>query len=707
VAASAGGARPGRLPSLDRVAPYLLSLGVLGVQQLWFPVPLGIFVRGVVVGLLTALIAIGMALTYRSNRFVNFAQADLGTAPVVLVLMLMTAWSWPYLLALPAGILAAVLLGAIVELTIVRRFFGAPRLLLTVASLGLAQLLAAIAILLPRLWGAEFRLLAERIEPPFELEVTIGTVVFNANDVIAMVVAPLALAAVALFLHGTDVGVAIRASADSADRAALLGVPVKRLQTVVWSVAALLAFVAVFLRAGILGLPITSALGMGLLLRSLAAMVLGGMSRLPAVAAAAVTLGVLEVAVGFSADSPLLLDPILAAIVVGALFLSRKSSRRVEEGASSTWRTAGDVRPIPEALARLPKVRAARWGGGMVVAALVLALPHVLSVDRSLKASALLIYAILGLSVVVLTGWAGQVSLGQVAFFAIGANIGAKATVDWGVDLTVALVGSALVGAAVAVAVGLPALRRRGFYLAVITLAFALATTSYLLNPKYFDWVLRVGEPVERPPLFGTIDIDSATGIYYLVLAVLVLCLLGLRGVHESRSGRAMLALRDNERGAEAYAVPATRTRLTAFAMSGALAGLAGCLFAHHQEAIGQQPYAPFQNFIVLTMVIIGGVATPAGAVLGALYLQGTYWFLPTQWQALASGIGVLGVLLIVPDGLGGVAFRLRDRWLSSVARANEVEVPGMAGARAAGPPDGDRTGAPRAPVVAATGGGA
>ncbi|MEY2420819.1 MAG: hypothetical protein QOI95_886 [Acidimicrobiaceae bacterium] len=666
--------------------PYLLAGAILVIQQLFFSVPLGIFVRGVIVGLLTALIALGMALTYRSNRFVNFAQGDLGTVPVVLMVMLMSAWGWSYGLSLAAGLVGALVLGAVVELAIIRRFFRSPRLLLTVASLGLSQLLAASALLMPKLWGASFPLLGKRLDPPFEAEIELGTVVFNANDMIAVVVAPIVLIALALFLRRSNFGVAIRASADSADRAALLGVPVKRLQTVVWMISAVLAFIAIFLRAGIVGLPIASALSVGVLLRALGALVLGRMTNLPAIAANAIALGVLEVAVSFTADSPLYLDPILAAIIVAALFLSRRGTERVDEGSVSTWRSADDVRPIPPELARLPVVRAVRYSLLGVCAIALLVLPQLLSVDRSLKASALGIYAILGLSIVVLTGWAGQVSLGQIAFFAIGATFGAKATEEWGLDLSLALLLSALVGAVVSVAVGLPALRRQGFYLAVITLAFSLATTSYFLNQDFFAWVPT--QRIPRPALFGRIDIDSPTGMYYVVLAVLVCCLVGLRGVRESRTGRALLAMRDNEKGAQAYGLNATRTRLVAFALSGALASLAGCLFVHHQQAVGSQPYQPFQSLIVFTMVIIGGVTVPLGAVLGALYVQGTQWFLPTEWQFVASGVGVLGILLVLPGGLGGLVYRIRDRWLAYVASRHQIEAPGLATATSESPPD-------------------
>lgn len=674
-----------RRPSLVRwVPPGLRPLApagtVLVAQLVLFPLPLGLAVKGLVIGLPTALIALGMAVTYRSNRIVNFAQGDLGTAPVVVVFMLLSAWRWPYPVALLVGLVASLAVGAVVELAVIRRFFRAPRLLLTVATLGLAQLLAASAILLPRLWG-EDRLLSPRIPTPFDWKVTVGTgggaQVLDANALLTLIAAPLAIALVATLLRGTNVGIAVRASADDADRASLLGVPVKRLQTVVWATTALLAFVAVFLRAGVSGLPIGAALSFGLLLRALAALVLGGMTDLVGVTAASLALGLLEQGITFNYDSTRV-DPIFAAVIFLALFLVRQRAKRVALDDSSTWLVADDVRPVPDALARLPVVRAVRWGGSALVVAVVLWLPSALSVDRSLKASALMIYAILGLSLVVLTGWAGQISLGQIGFFALGAAIGAKATADWGLDLTLALLLAAAAGAVVAVVVGLPALRTRGLYLAVVTLAFSLAMTSWVLNASYFGWVPTSNDRIPRRALLGRVDIDSATGMYLVALGVLVLCLLGLRGVRRSRTGRALLALRDNERGAQAYGLDATRVRLTAFAMSGALAALAGCLLALHQQAYDPQLFDPGGNLSIFVMVIVGGVATPFGAVLGALYLQGTKWFLPTEWQLLATGGGVLFVLLVLPDGLGGLLFRLRDRWLRRVSSSwgRSVEQP-------------------------------
>lgn len=668
---------------LDRCRTLLLRfapvLAILALQLVVFPVPAGVWVKGAIVGGLTALIALGMALTWRSNGVVSFAQGDLGMAPVVLVHLLIVSWGWSWWVAVPSGLMVAALLGIVVEIGVIRRFRNAPRLLLTVATIGLAQVLAGVAIVLPRLFHEV--VLAPRIEPPFTLDFSIGRVNFNASEALAIAAVPIVVALLAVVLRRSNIGLAARAAADSADRAGLFGIPVGRVQTAVWSFAAVLAFIAVLLRAGVLGLPVGAALSLGLLLRALTALLVGRLTDLPVIAATAVALGVLELAVAFNSASSAALDPILAGVIAVSLLLRGGRARRatrIGDGDAHSWRSADEVRPIPVVLSRLAPVRALRVGGTVALVAIAVALPYLLPVDRSLKSSALLIYALLGLSVVVLTGWAGQLSLGQVALFAIGAAVGAKATASWGLDLTLGLLLASLAGAAAAVVIGFPALRLRGLELAVVTLAAALATTSWLLNPREFSWVPGQGTRVERPPLLGRIDISSATAIHHLSLATLLLALVALRGIRNSRTGRALLALRDNERGAQAYGLSPLRLRLTAFALSGGLAGLAGGMFAHHQQAFGAQPFSPEQNFTIFTMVVLGGVGSPMGAVLGALYLQGTRWFLPAEWQLLASGGGVLFILLVLPSGLGGLVVRGRDAWLGRLATSRGLDVPGF-----------------------------
>ncbi|CAN5786085.1 hypothetical protein BH23ACT2_BH23ACT2_23180 [soil metagenome] len=643
---------------------------IIVVQQALFPAPFGIVLRGVVVGGLTALIALGMALIYRANRILNFAQADLGFAPAVLAYLLLDEVGVPYPVAILVGLASAVALGGITERVVVRRFFRAPRLLVTVATIGLSQVLAGLAILLPQIWDRQ--LVSDRIAPPFSATREIGGVIFDANDLLALVVTPLAVIVVAALLRRSLAGIAIRASADDADRASLLGVPVHRLQTIVWSGAAALAFVTIFLRGGILGLPTADVLGFSVLLRALVALLLGRLTNLVTVTSSAVALGVLELGISWD-HSVQLVEPILGIVVVVALVLQRREVGRPDVAEASAWRAAEEVRPVPRELAGLPVVRWGRWLLlGAIVAGAAL-FPHLVSVDRSLRGSALLIYALLGISLVLLSGWAGHVSLGHVAFFAIGAAVGGWVTNIWGADLFAGLLVATIVGAVAAVAVGLPAIRLRGLYLVVTTFAFSLATTSYLLNDEFFDWVPR--ERIDRPPLIGGLQILTPTEVFWLALAVLVLVAIGVRGIRATRTGRTFVALRDNERAAQAYGIDAPRSRLTAFALSGGIAALAGGLFVHHQQSFDPSSYSPVQNLAVFTMVVVGGLSTVTGAVLGALFLLGTQWFLPASWRPFASGTGVLLVLWLAPGGLASLVFRLRDWWLRRVAARHGIDL--------------------------------
>lgn len=662
-------------PAVTRVlAAVGPAAAVLVVQLVLFPVPAGVFLRGIVVGLLGALLAVGMALIYRANRIVDFAQSDLGAVPGAVAVLLITFSGLNWFLAFGAGLAAAVLLGAVVELAVIRRFSRSSRLVLTVATIGLSQLLAVCALLLPKLWHE--RPDTFRIDGPLHLSFEVSPVIFSGDDVLALVIAPLAMIAVGLWLRYTKVGIAVRASAENADRASLLGVPVRRLQTVVWVVATVLSFLALFLRAGIIGLPFGSAFTFTLLLSSLAALTLGRFTHLPAIGLAAVSLGVLEVAVDWNADNPLLIDPIIGLVIFVGLLLQPRPKTRAAQDQASSWAASEDVRPVPAVLRRLPEVRIARGVGLVVLVGGTLVLPHLLGTEDSLKASAVLIFALVGLSIVVLTGWAGQVSLGQMGFVGAGAAVTAVATSDWGLDLALALPLAAVVGALIALVVGLPALRLRGLFLAVTTLAFGLAMSSYFLNQDFFDWV--PSGRVDRPPLFGRIDLDSPTRIYYLVLAVLVLCLAGLQGVRHSRTGRVLIALRENERAAQSFGVSATRVKLLAFALSGGIAALAGGLLLEHQQAFTPELYGPFESVNVFIATVIGGLGTLAGAIFGALFLRGAQWFLPLDWRALAAPVGVLLVLLVVPEGIGGLVFRTRDALLRSLAERRGLVVPSL-----------------------------
>lgn len=644
---------------------------LVAIQLYWYPMPFGLWVRGLVLGLLTSMLAIGMALIYRANRVVNFAQADLGTVPTGFAAALILFWQWPYFIGLGAGLLIALLLGLVVEMAIIRRFRHAPRMVMMVATLGIAQLLLVLGILVPRWWGKN--LASQRLPSPIDWKLTLSwqwppwtpdssKPILGGNDIIAMVVAPLCLLGVAWFLNRSRLGVAVRASAERSDRAAMLGIPVARLNTLVWMLAAVLAYLALFMRSGITGVPLGFAEGLPTLLIALAALVIGRLENLTVIALAAATLKLLEFGVQYNADSPFLAYPIMAAAMFAALLAQRGSASRRDNDATSSWRGADEVRPLPRHLAANPWVATIRATLLAAAVLFVLFVPRLLGVGNVIKASSLIAYAIIGMSIVVLTGWAGQVSLGQMGIVGIGAAVSATATSRWNVDITLALVIGGTAGAAAAFVVGVPALRLRGLYLAVTTFALGMATQFWLLNDRFFSWFPKAESRFETVPLFGRWRINTPTRYYFFAVTVMGLVYFALRGIRRSRTGRVIVAIRENERAAQSFSVGMVRARLTAFVISGFVAGIGGALYVHQQQQFSVASYTTGDSFNVFTAAVIGGLGSLGGAFLGALYLYGTRWFITDQaWQLLSSGFGVLLVLLVLPGGLGSLWVKLRD----------------------------------------------
>jgi branched-chain amino acid transport system permease protein len=663
---------------------------LLLVQVLWGP-PAGIVVQGAILGGLSALLALGLALVYRAHRILNFAQGDLGAAPASLAVLLVVTSGASWLAAFAAGIATAVVLGAVVEVVVIRRFFRSPRLVLTVATIGLAQVLAGLGLLLPGWFGVAFP--PQSFPAPFDLSFTVSPLTFGGNDVVALIVIPLAFVGLALFLR-TRLGLAVRACSDDVDRAALVGIPVRRVHTVVWVIASVLAFLAVFLRAGIVGLSLGTVLGPSLLLPALAAAVIGRMDRLPTIAAAAVAMGVIEQSVLWGWNEPSDVYPVLFVVVVVAVWLTPAGAGLRTRLEPSTWRAVREPRPIPPVLAKLPEVRVTRV---LLVTTVVVALalvPAVFTESDTNLAAVALVYGIIALSLVVLTGWAGEISLGQMAFVAVGAAVGGSLTARLGWDLALGLLGAGLAGAALAALIGLPVLRRRGLTLAVITLAFGLATTSWLLSPRIFgegarfDWLPPAR--VERPDLFGFVDVRSEGRFYLLCFVALALVVVAVVGLRRSRTGRALVAIRENDRAASAFGVNPRTTTLQAFAVSGFLAAFAGALFVHQQNGLQLDSYSAGESLVVFTMVVIGGLGSVPGALLGALFVRGVTWWLPVEWQILATGAGMLVVLLVFRGGLGAALADVRDALLRRVARRRDLSVPALTGVNEPPADDGD-----------------
>ncbi|MGH2760021.1 MAG: branched-chain amino acid ABC transporter permease, partial [Actinomycetota bacterium] len=369
-----------------------------------------------------------------------------------------------------------------------------------------------------------------------------------------------------------------------------------------------------------------------------------------------------------------LTDAFLLGVVVLGLLVQRKRFSRIDPG-SSSWRGVQEVRPVPRELARVKEVLWGRWGGRAAIALVVGVLPFVLSSAHTNLASVVLIYAMVGISLVILTGWSGNISLGHWAIVGVGALVTQKlAAGSTPPDFFIILVVAGLCGAAVSLLIGLPALRIRGLFLGVTTLAFAIAATNWI-----FQWdILTTDQPILRPFLFGVIDTTGERVFYYVSFAGLLFALYTARNLRRSRWGRNLIAMRDNETQAQALGMRLTISRLGAFAVSGFIAALAGAIYAYNAQSIDYTRFVPITSLVMFSMVVLGGMGSLAGPVLGAIYVRGIQYFLPAELQLFATGFGLVLVLLVFPGGLGQIFYGLRDRYLRWAAERRDIIVPSL-----------------------------
>ncbi|HUP85979.1 MAG TPA: ABC transporter permease [Acidimicrobiales bacterium] len=651
--------------------------------------------RGVLFGGFNALLAAGLVFVHRAARVVNFSQAGFGALAVFAYLNLREAWEWSFAPALALALLGSMAVGALVELVLLRRFALAPRLVVTVVTIAVGQTLLGLALAMPGWFGflpdpdtGQTLLPAVAPATPFDrLGFGWGRLTFTGAQVLAFALTVVALLAFATFLRFTRVGTALRAASENRERAGQLGIDVGALSTVVWVVVALLGAVAAvgstFAGAGSLQSTVQSsvaAFGVGTLLRGLAPAVLARFDDLPLAICCGFAVGMVEDAVRTSTGQPATVDLLLFVVIIAALLVQRRGESRVAADDVSSWAATEEVRAIPDQLARLPSVvrglRRARW----LVIFVVVLFPWVMSPSQVSTGALYAIYGIVGISLVVLTGWAGQISLGQFAFVAVGAVFGGfLGDHGWPFLLVLPLVSTLTAG--VAVLVGLPALRIRGLFLAVSTLAFAVACSTFLLDRRFTGALLV--ESLDRPQIFW-IDTGAGERVYYYVcVAVLGFALFAATGLRRSRTGRLLIATRENERTAQSFTINLVRMRLSAFAFSGFLAGMAGVLFVFHQNGISPASYDATRSVDMFLLSVLGGLGSVVTVLVGAIYFATAALVVGgVGGRLLAGSTGVLVILVFLPTGLGSLIFRARDGWLRRVATRNRIFVPTLAAGR-------------------------
>ena len=649
-----------RSPRLSLRAMLLASLVLVASASVLLPqgMPPGVVLLGIVLGALHGLTAMGIVLVYRSTRIINFAQAEIGGLAAALAVLLVTGRDVPYLVAAPLGLCAALLVGALIDATVVRRVARAPKLIGTVAMVGVGQILGAGQLVLPHLFTdnlAPFTV----YKTPFDFHFRVGPILFRGDHVFAVVVSGVVLAALSWFLIRTLVGTGIRAAAEAPERAQLAGIPIRRLSTITWVVSAGLSGLAALLSAPIVGVSLGSIAGPSALVIPLTAAVLARMESLTGALAAAIAISVMQQVVFWSYPSSAVVDVLILGVVGLGIYLQREGAVR-EGGDLAGTSAAGEPRRLTPRERRNPAVRAFGWGGMVLVALIALGGPAVVSSAEAGLLANIAIYCVIALSALALTGWSGQVSLGHFAFVGVGAATTGALIVETNGDLFIEIIIGGLAAAAVAVCLGVLTRRASGMFLGVVTLAAAVAFSNYFFSPNRFP--LWTPASVDRPTIFGRIEIESSEAFYYFCLAFLVVVIALTIGFRRSYIGRVVIAVRDNERAAAANAIHVGRTKLFVFGYSGFIAGVAGGLYVLSLRGFGFQAFNANESLQIFLLLVIGGLGSIWGAIAGAVYAQGVFYFTSGAAELLGTGAGLLLLVLVFPGGLAAVGYRLRDR---------------------------------------------
>jgi len=276
-----------------------------------------------------------------------------------------------------------------------------------------------------------------------------------------------------------------------------------------------------------------------------------------------------------------------------------------------------------------------------------------------------LIFAVVALSSVVVTGFAGQVSLAQLTLAGVAGFLLGGLSTGAGVPFPVAPVLAALGAMIIGVVVGLPALRIRGLPVAVVTLALAVALEAVWFQNT--DLVPISGKPVNSASFLG-VDFNVGTGAAFprvgfclMVLVVLVLVATGVAMLRRSRLGSAMLAVRANERSAAAAGVDVTRTKLAAFAIASFIAGLGGCLLAYQQGTVSFESFDAFVGLSLFAVTYIAGITSVSGGILAGFLSAGGLLFVALNksiniggWFGVVTALALVIIVIFSPEGLAG-----------------------------------------------------
>jgi branched-chain amino acid transport system permease protein len=591
---------------------------------------------GIVTGALYSIAAAGLVLTYATSRVFNVAHGAIGMVMAYLMYTLWVRQGLPEWLALVICVLVvAPAVGIFLDWAVMRwleRASVAQRLVVTLTLLILCQGLASL------IWGRGENI--TEVMPSIFSSATFSPISglnVTYDQLADVIVAAVVAGGLWLLLKRTRIGTMMRGVVDDRDLTQLNGLSPRMVTSLSWAIGtALAALAAILLAPGVsmdistLSLLVVSAYG---------AAIVGGLTSLPWAFVGAMILGIgSSFMVGYLPPTNLFQNVTDAAPFI--LLFVVLSLRRQRYGEQERIQSFREPRPP-----RLWKMIAMIVAGVVLV---IVAVPHLSSVYQLVVGNGI-IYAGILLSLILVTGMAGQVSLAQFSFLGFGdvllSHLTTGAHLPYWAALIVATVSTGLLGAIVA----LPALRLRGLYLALSTLAFALLMDNVFFASSAIFPQQGSGIPDPPPSIFG-LTARSYTSVAAVAVVFVGLCAVGILVLRQRHFGRALAALRDAPAAASALGLNVVRTKLIVLALASGMAGLMGCLYGSlFQQALSSQ-FVYLNSLTALLILSIYGVTSVSGAFVGAGFFSLFYLMIP-NWitnQNIVSAIQPLGIGLAV-----------------------------------------------------------
>lgn len=618
---------------------------------------------GLGVGAIAALSGLGLLATYRLTGVFNLAFGAIGMIIAFLLWQQVRIWHWPTALAVALDLIViapgfGLLLERLVFRPLQRRSASAAEGL--VASLGLLVVILGAATVL---WGAQARLDPPSLVPsgnialPGGAHIGVGTVIELA--VIAMVGSALALGQRSRF------GLRVRAVVENRGLSELGGIDADRIAAIGWAVGATLAGLCGMLLASTLRLePYGFTL---VLLETMAVVVIARLGNPAFAVGSGLLLGIVQAEltqVHVHGTAQNLVQALTSNLFVVALLVATLVVGRLAGSSGSSGSDAGVTAGLTKR-GELPPVR-----GWWVLPAVTLGAPLLFGADNIHTALTVPALAIVLVSIVVVSGYGGQISLGQAGFAGLGALIVARLA-DGSMPLlprvtgVAALIACPLIVFPIGVLSGWPAIRRRGLFLALTTFALSVAMSRFLFEQPS----VTQGIHIQPPATFAT---DN--NFYVLELACLAAAFAIVHNLHRGRLGRALIAVRDDENGALASGVDVHRLKLLMFGASAAMAALGGALLSMGSRAFDASAFDPIRGLIWFAAVVVFGVDNAIGAVIGAGLLVAFDAGLPDGTSTLAIGAAAL-LIGRLPGGLLHTLRRLLHDLTASRRAVSTIEV--------------------------------